>query len=103
MTVNRRNLLAATATTGVGLAAATAAAAGATRDRRHCDARYIDFGPRHRGDVTSQLQRTINHAAALDRAVLIAPGHYHVRGTIHSASEHQVDRTAWFGNHQPDR
>lgn len=81
MTLNRRHVLATTATAGVALAAASSADAASRKP--YASRHAVEFFPSRGGDMTGRLQDAINHAAALGRPVTIAPGRYRVNGKIH--------------------
>lgn len=81
MTINRRHVLATTATAGMALAAASSADAASRKPyvARH----HVDLFPGRGSDMTGRLQDAINHAAALGRPIAIAPGTYRVSGKVH--------------------
>ncbi len=99
MTVDRRHLLAATATAGLGLglaAANTSGARAATTDAAGGTGGYVEFEPSPGRDVTMRLQRTIDRAASLGRPIRFAPGSYDVNGAV--AAKYQADRPVRFGD-----
>lgn len=83
MTVNRRHLLAATATTSIelGLVGTTASSVSAARTTTPTPVNglHISAG---RGDTTARLQRAIDHAASLNSPLQLGPGQHDVRGIV---------------------
>ena len=83
MSVDRRNLLAATATAGIGLgmAATSSNTANAARSAVQPDSAAVHVSPGP-GDITARLQRAIDRAATLGRLVQLAPGRYEIHDTL---------------------
>lgn len=83
MSVDRRNLLAATATAGLGFGLVSTRAHGtsAAQSTAPTHMKSFDVGP-VRDDATARLQRVIDQAATLGRPVQLGPGYYDIRGTL---------------------